>query len=125
MEKLTSAVKRKTRYSASVDDSSRSPEDKRHKYSSYSEDAILEALNMAEGLAAEVDLFLSKLSKPDKFDGRGVRLNLTTAVSSIEESVSKLERPGDASVLDSKFKNTDNLVSLNFRDEEIIDIIKY
>ena len=76
MGKLTSTVKRKTRYSASLD-------------SSYSEDAILEAFNMAEGLATEVDLFLSKLSKPDKFDDRKVCFHLTTAVSSIEESVSK------------------------------------
>ena len=36
---------------------------------------------------------LSKLSKPNKFDDIEVRLNnLTTAVSSIEESVSKLGR---------------------------------
>ena len=57
---------------------------------------------MAEGLATEVDLFLcNELSKPDKFDDREVRLNnLTTAVSSIVEAVSKLER--DVSVLDSK-----------------------
>ena len=78
--------------------------------SSYSEDAFLEAFNMAEGLAAEVDLFVSKLSKPDKLDDREVRLNnLTRAVSSIEESVNKLER--DASVLDSNLRNTDHFVS--------------
>ena len=111
MEKLTSTFKRKTRYSASLDDSSRSTNDKRQRDSSYSEDAILEAFNMAEGLATEVDFFLSTLSKPDKFDDRKVCLHLTTAVSSIEESVSKLERPKDVSVSDSKFKNTDQLVS--------------
>lgn len=111
MEKLTSTFKRKTRYSASLDDSSRSTNDKRQRDSSYSEDAILEAFNMAEGLATEVDFFLSKLSKPDKFDDRKVCLHLTTVVSSIEESVSKLERPKDVSVSDSKFKNTDQLVS--------------
>ena len=109
MEKLTSTFKRKTRYSASLDDSSRSTEDKRQKDSSYSEDATLEAFNMAEGLAMEVDFFLSTLSKPDKFDDR--KVCLTTVVSSIEESVSKLERPEDVSVLDSNFKNTDHLVS--------------
>ena len=111
MEKLTSTFKRKTRYSASLDDSSRSTEDKRQKDNSYSEDAILEAFNMAEGLATEVDFFLSALSKTDKFDDRKVCLHLTTVVSSIEESVSKLERHEDVSVLDSKFKNTDHLVS--------------
>ena len=98
-------------YSASLDDSSRSTEDKRQKDNSYSEDAILEAFNMAEGLATEVDFFLSALSKTDKFDDRKVCLHLTTVVSSIEESVSKLERHEDVSVLDSKFKNTDHLVS--------------
>ena len=45
---------------------------------------------MAEGLAVKVDLILpSKLPTPDNIE---VRLNnLTTAVSSIEESVSKLK----------------------------------
>ena len=57
MEKLPSTVKRKTRYSASLDDSSRLPEHKRQKDSSYSENAMLEAFNVPEGLAAEVDLF--------------------------------------------------------------------
>jgi len=66
MEKLTSTVKRKTRYSASLDDSSRSTEDKRQKHSFYSEDAVLEAFVMAEGLATEVDLFLLKLSEKVK-----------------------------------------------------------
>ena len=111
MEKLTSTFKRKTRYSASLDDSSRLTEDKRQKDTSHSEDAILEAFNIAEGLATEVDFFLSTLSKTDKFDDRKVCLHLTTVVSSIEESVSKLERPEDVSVLDSNFKNTDHLVS--------------
>ena len=66
MEKLTSTVKRKTRYSASLDDSSRSTEDKKKKDSFYSEDAVLEAFFMAEGLATEVDLFLLKLSEKVK-----------------------------------------------------------
>ena len=45
---------------------------------------------MAEGLAVKVDLILpSKLSTPNDIE---VRLNnLTTAVSSIEESVSKVK----------------------------------
>ena len=112
-----------------MDDSSCSPEDKRQKDSSYLEGAILEAFNMAEGLATEVDLYLfDEVSKPDKFDDREVCLNnLTTYVYSIEESVRKLER--DVSVLDSKFKNTYYLVrelkeSLNFLEEQIIDIKK-
>ena len=45
---------------------------------------------MAEGLAVKADIILpSKLSTPD--DIAGCLNNLTTAVSSIEESVSKLE----------------------------------
>lgn len=63
MEKLISAVKRKTRYSASVDDSSHSPEDKRHKYSSYSEDAILEASTWRKALTRK--LISSYLSYPN------------------------------------------------------------
>ena len=63
MEKLTSTVKRKTRSLFSSDDSSRSPEDKRQEDSSNSEDTILDAFNMAEGLAVKVDFTLSKLSK--------------------------------------------------------------
>lgn len=66
MEKLTSTVKRKARYSASLDDSSRSTEDKRQKDSSYSEDAVFEAFVMAEGLAMDIDLFLFKLSEKVK-----------------------------------------------------------
>ena len=110
MEKLYSTVKRKTRSSTSSNDSSRSPEDKRQKDSSNSEETILETFNMAEDLAEKVDLILSKLSKLEKLDAIELRLNnLATAVSSIEESVSKLER--DVSVLESKFKNTDHSVS--------------
>ena len=63
IEKLTSAVKRKTRSLLSSDDSSRSLEDKRQKDSCNSEDTILEAFNVAEGLAVKVDLILSTLSK--------------------------------------------------------------
>ena len=63
MEKLTSTVKRNTRSLFSWDDSARSPEDKRQKDSSNSEDTILDAFNMAESLAVKVDLILSKLSK--------------------------------------------------------------
>ena len=62
-EKLTSTVKRNTRSLCSSDDSSRSPEDKRQKHSSNSEDTILDAFNLAESLALKVDLILSKLSK--------------------------------------------------------------
>lgn len=89
------------------------------------EDAILEAFNLAEGLALKVDLMLSNLSKPDKRDDIQVLLtNLTTAVSSIEEPVSKLER--GVLILDFKFKSTDHSVSeltesLNFCEEEIFD----
>lgn len=89
------------------------------------EDAILEAFNLAEGLALKVDLMLSNLSKPDKRDDIQVLLtNLTTAVSSIEEPVSKLER--SVLILDFKFKSTDHSVSeltesLNFCEEEIFD----
>ena len=63
MEKLTSIVKRQTRSLFSSDDSSRSPEDKRQKDSSNSEDTVLDAFNIVEGLAVKVDLILSKLSK--------------------------------------------------------------
>ena len=62
MEKLTSTVKRKTRYSASLDDSSRSQA--RQKDSSYSRMLSLKLSTWRKAFSAEVDLFLSKLSKP-------------------------------------------------------------
>ena len=79
---------------------------------------------MVEALAVKVDLILSKLSKPDKLDDIGVHLNnLTTAFSSIEESVSKLEK--DVFVFNSEFKNTDQSISelkesLDFCKEDIV-----
>ena len=82
---------------------------------------------MVESLALKVDLILSKLSKLDKPDRIEFHLNyLTTAVSSIAESVSKLERA--VSILDSRFKNTNHSVSelkesFNFC-EEIVGIKK-
>ena len=57
------------------------------------EDAFLEAFNMVEGLTLKVDLMSSNLSKSNKRDDIQVLLNnLITAVSNIEELVSKLER---------------------------------
>ena len=88
---------------ASSGDSVCSPDEKKQKESSG--DIILEAFNMAEGmaegLAEKVDLILSKLSKLDKLDQIELRLNnLTTSVSSIEMSVSiDLKKKSQLSIL--------------------------
>ena len=85
MEFIRSTIKRKSRGSSSGD-SACSPDEKKQKESSG--DIILEAFNMAEGLAEKVDLILSKLSKLDKLDQIELSLNnLTTSVSGIEMSV--------------------------------------
>ena len=60
MGKLTSPVKRKTRSLFFSDDSCRR---QRQKHSFNSEDTILDAFNIAEGLAVKIDLILSKISK--------------------------------------------------------------
>ena len=92
---LSDQLSRENREGSSSGDSACSPDEKKQKESSG--DIILEAFNMAEGmaegLAEKVDLILSKLSKLDKLDQIELRLNnLTTSVSSIEMSVSRLEK---------------------------------
>ena len=83
---------------------------------------------MAEGLALKVDLILSNLSKHDKRDDiEALLYNLTTAVSIIEETVSKLER--NVSIFNSKFKSANHSVSKLkespiFGEEEIVDVKK-
>ena len=58
------------------------------KESSSSDDTILEALGMAEGLAEKVDLNFAELFKLDKLDEIKFRLNnLFSSVSSIEMSM--------------------------------------
>ena len=129
MEFIRSTIKRKSRGSSSGD-SACSPYEKKQKESSG--DIILEAFNMAEGmaegLAEKVDLILSKLSKLDKLDQIELRLNnLTTSVSSIEMSVSRLEK--EVSALDSKTKTIDKSVnvlkeSVRFCEDEIEEMKK-
>ena len=129
MEFIRSTIKRKSRGSSSGD-SACSPDEKKQKESSG--DIILEAFNMAEGmaegLAEKVDLILSKLSKLDKLDQIELRLNnLTTSVSSIEMSVSRLEK--EVSALDSKTKTIDKSVnvlkeSVSFCEDEIEEMKK-
>jgi septal ring factor EnvC (AmiA/AmiB activator) len=103
-------------------------EGRERKESSSSDDTILEALGMAEGLAEKVDLILTKLSKLDKLDDIELRLNnLSTSVSSIEMSMSHLEK--EVSVLDSKTKTIDKSVdelkeSLCFCEDDISDLMK-
>ena len=98
-------------------------EAKVRKESSSSDDTVLEALGMAEGLAEKVDLILAKLSKLDKRDESELRLNnLSTSVSSIEMSMSQLEK--EVSVLDTRTKTIDKSVdelkeSLCFCEDEI------
>lgn len=127
MDKFESTIKRKSRCSSSGD-SVCSPNEKKQKEGSCSEEDKPEAFNMAEGLAEKVDLILSKLSKLDKLDQIELRLNnLATSISSIEMSVSKLEI--DVSALDSKTKTIDRSVdvlkeSLNFCEEEVADMKK-
>jgi len=76
-------------------------EAKERKESSSSDDTVLEALGMAEGLTEKVDLILAKLSKLDKLDEIELRLNhLSTDVSGIEMSMSQLEK--EVSVLDAR-----------------------
>ena len=103
-------------------------EAKERKESSSSDDTILEALGMAEGLAEKVDLILAKLSKLDKLDEIELRLNnLSTSVSSIEMSMSQLEK--EISVLDTKTKTIDKSVdelkeSLRFCEDDVSDLKK-
>ena len=70
MEFIRSTIKRKSRGSSSGDSVCSPDEKKKQKQSS--RDIILEAFNMAEGmaegLAEKVDLILSKLSKFNKLD---------------------------------------------------------
>ena len=126
MEFIRSTIKRKSQGSSSGD-SACSPDEKKQKESSG--DIILEAFNMAEGLAEKVDLILSKLSKLDKLDQIELRLNnLTTSVSSIQMSVrSRLEK--EVSALDSKTKTIDKSVnvlkeSVSFCEDEIEEMKK-
>ena len=129
MEFIRSTIKRKSRGSSSGD-SACSPDEKKQKESSG--DIILEAFNMAEGmaegLAEKVDLILSKLSKLDKLDQIELRLNnLTISVSSIKMSVSRLEK--EVSALDSKTKTIDKSVnvlkeSVSFCEDEIEEMKK-
>ena len=84
-------------------------EAKVRKESSSSDDTVLEALGMAEGLAKKVDLILAKLSKLDKLDEIELHLNnLSTSLSSIEMSMSQLEK--EVSVLDTRTKTIDKSV---------------
>ena len=103
-------------------------EAKVRKESSSSDDTVLEALGMAEGLAEKVDLILAKLSKLDKLGEIELRLiNLSTSVSSIEMSMSQLEK--EVSVLDTRTKTIDKSVdelkeSLCFCEDEISELKK-
>ena len=56
-------------------------------WSQKTEDDILKAFNMAEGLVAEIDFLLSKLSKPDKFDDREVLFLVKIGRASCRERV--------------------------------------
>ena len=89
MEKLNSTVERYLRSPTLPDVLVRFTEER--KESSSSDDTILEALGMAEGLAEKADLILTKLSNADKLDDIELRLN-NTSVSSIKISMSQLEK---------------------------------
>ena len=93
MDKLNSTVNSYLRSFTSSDVSVCSPEEKKRKESKDSssyDDTILIALRMAEGLAEKVNLVLTKLSKLDAIELR--LYNLMTSVSSIEMSMSQLEK---------------------------------
>ena len=126
MEKLNSTVERYLRCPTLPDVFARLTEAKDRKESSSSDDT--EALGMAEGLAEKVDLILAKLSKLDKLDEIELRLNnLSTSVSSIEISMSQLEK--EVSVLDTRTKTPDKSVdelkeSLCFCEDEISELKK-
>ena len=107
MDALNSTVESNLRSPTVPDVFVRLTEAKERNESSSSEDTILEALGMAEGLAEKVDLILAKLAKLDKLDEIELRLNnLSTSLSSIEMSMSQLEK--EVSVLDSKTKTINN-----------------
>ena len=126
MDKLNSTVEEYLRSPTLPDVFERFTEER--KESSSSDDTILEALGMAEGLAEKVDLILAKLSKLDKLHDIELRLNnLSTSVSSIEMSMGQLEK--EVSVLDSKTKSIDKSVdelkeSLCFCEDDISDLKK-
>ena len=90
MVKLTSTVKRNARHliSSTILPAHQRTKDRRTVLIVRS---FLWSLQL--GFAAKVDVFLSKLFKPDELDNTDVRLNiLTTTVSSNEESMKKLEK---------------------------------
>ena len=128
MEKLNSTVERFLRSPTLPDVFVRLTEVKVRKESSSSDDTVLEALGMAEGLTEKVDLILAKLSKLDKLDEIELPLNnLSTSVSSIEMSMSQLEK--EVSVLDTRTKIIDKSVdelkeSLCFCEDEISELKK-
>ena len=128
MEKLNSTVERFLRSPTLPDVFVRLTEAKVRKESSSSDDTVLEALGMAEGLAEKVDLILAKLSKLDKLDEIELRLNnLSTSVSGIEMSMSQPEK--EVSVLDTRTKTIDKSVdelkeSLCFCEDEISEVKK-
>ena len=104
--KLTSTVKRNARYSTSSIFPT-TPKTKGRR-TVLTQNTL--SLKLSTWLIAKVDLILSKPSKSDKLDNIEVLLNnLTTAISSNKESVSKLER--DMSFSGSKFKNTHHLLN--------------
>ena len=78
MDKLNSTVESNLRSPKLPDVFVRLTEAKERRESSSSDDTILEALGVAEGLAEKVDLILAKLSKLDKLD------DLSTSVSSMK-----------------------------------------
>ena len=88
MDKLNSTVERYLRSPTLPDFFARLTDEKEGKECSSSDDTIIEALGMAEGLAEKVDLILAKLSKLDKLDDIELCLNnLSTSVSARTDSV--------------------------------------
>lgn len=88
MDKLNSTIERYLRSLTLLDVFGRLTGAKERKESSSSDDTILEALGMAEGLAEKVDLNFAELFKLDKLDEIKFRLNnLFSSVSSIEMSM--------------------------------------
>ena len=101
MDKPNSTVERYLRSPTLPDVFVRLTEAKKRKESFSSNDTILKALGMVEGLAEKGDLIFAKLSKFDKLDGIELRFNNpSTSVSSIEMAMGQLEK--EVSVLDTK-----------------------
>ena len=101
MDKPNSTVERYLRSPTLPDVFVRLTEAKKRKESFSSNDTILKALGMVEGLAEKGDLIFAKLSKFDKLDEIELRFNNpSTSVSSIEMSMGQLEK--EVSVLDTK-----------------------